>query len=92
MKLRVDDTGHAEFYCPACKTEHALRVKRPLAPHPADLTGLPIWLWVGDQETPTIHPSIGNGGCHLTIIKGVIQYLPDSRRGLNKSVKMEDLK
>jgi len=62
------------FYCPACKTTHAVKIAA---------NG---WVWNEDHEHPTIMPSLlsvnGDRRCHLFVSNGQLQYLTDSNHKL----------
>ena len=82
------------FRCPGCGNCHGFRTS----------PGSPRWTWDGNEELPTISPSIlvtggGVGGhedskgcCHMFIKAGKIQYLSDCTHALTgKTVDMEAL-
>lgn len=85
MKLRPYDGGY-HFYCPACDRPHGFST-RPGG-----------WQFNGDQEHPTVTPSLlttGSGDpnyrCHLFIVNGTIQYTPDSRHAMaGKTVEIPE--
>lgn len=71
------------FYCPGCKAGHGFHV--------------PHWSFDGDMNTPTFAPSLKCNGhdpssiCHLSMVKGKIQFLPDCFHALaGQTVDMED--
>lgn len=88
MKQRVHMLGpHPAYWCPVCKAPHQVAVFRPFG------NGAQ-WTWNGDVNAPTFVPSMHsqydvvlNGErtgekrtiCHVTIDKGIISVLPDSK-------------
>lgn len=74
------------FFCPGCECGHYFITKRS--------SSGPKWCWNQDFNKPTIHPSIfvmpndPEHRCHMWIIAGVIEYLPDSHHHL-KGQKIE---
>ena len=72
------------FYCPACKTKHAINVS---------------WTISGSEDKPTVNPSVLTTGgsdpkyrCHLYIRNGKIEYLGDCSHDMKgKTVDMEDI-
>lgn len=66
------------FYCPGCKCDHGVWVKKE------GYNG-PVWSFNGDMERPTVSPSLkitipvpGKMEiCHSFITDGKIQYLND---------------
>lgn len=77
------------FFCPGCKCGHQFR------------TGAGQWTFNGDQERPTIHPSVltwrpePNGVrtevCHSFVTDGMIRFLGDCDHALKgRTVPLED--
>lgn len=89
MKVRfAEDAGKTErlllFWCPGCDEVHPYRVE---SKDPA----WPRWQWNGDQEKPTLTPSLlikrtlaenGQPRCHLFLTDGRIQFCGDSEHAL----------
>lgn len=102
MKIRSVTPGvpfNLVFFCPGCQGGHGFNTE----PNKDNGRGgsVPVWTYNGDNEKPTISPSIlikGYGGkdnphgvCHTMIKDGNIQFLPDCTHALaGKTVPMED--
>lgn len=76
----ISQNGHIEglrFYCPGCKIDHAVYTKGEKSTWD--------WNWNGNEELPTISPSIlvkfpfedREITCHSFVRDGKIQYLSD---------------
>lgn len=85
--------GMRRFFCPACKEFHYIGVAK-------NNMGFPIWQFNGDNEIPTVSPSVmveyhgadKNTICHSFISDGKIRFLSDCTHGLaGKTVDMVDL-
>ena len=85
--------GMRRFFCPACKEYHYIGVA-------TNDMGFPIWQFNGDNETPTVSPSVKvechgdyiNIVCHSFIKDGKIQFLSDCTHNLaGQTVEMTDL-
>ena len=85
--------GMRRFFCPACKEYHYIGVAQ-------NNMGFPIWTFNGDNENPTISPSVKveyHGAdkdtvCHSFIRNGKIEFLTDCTHELaGKTVEMVDL-
>lgn len=71
--IRMLDNGGQIFYCPACRTEHAVN------------QGGPKWTFNGDMMRPTFQPSIkvtssyqgAQSVCHFFVRDGSIEYCSD---------------
>lgn len=75
------------FWCPGCKGYMRARVRMPnnptqeeVADQQANRQGL--WMWNGNEESPTIRASILTGiengkRCHLFITNGKIEFCGD---------------
>lgn len=96
--ITVDDHGirymALQFICPGCALHggsglHSLPVNSPNHP--------PSWDWNGDQEKPSLSPSIltrtGEGQvCHSFLRDGVFEYLSDCTHHLAAAkIEMPDL-
>ena len=102
-RLRVDQFGWAIFRCPGCNTNHRIHVSMAVQmPKGADH---PIWEWNGNDELPTITPSIrvwagvykdGQNKpycCHSFIKDGKIQFLGDCTHYLvGQTVDLPEMK
>jgi hypothetical protein len=67
------------FYCPGCKTHHAIDSR---------------WTVSGTLEAPTIRASVlsENPRCHIFVTDGKIEFLSDCEHALaGQTVPMEDL-
>lgn len=67
---------HYTWWCPGCQQIHIWQVGGPTS-----------WEFDGNMEKPTVSPSIlthvrEDRGCHVFIVAGMIQFLPDSWHGL----------
>lgn len=93
-KYHVGDKERNEVYlwCPGCKEYHSVCV---------DPGG---WTWNGNEESPTINPSIKVSGyreeygpgertlCHSFVRDGKIQFLNDSAHSLvGQTVELPDV-
>jgi hypothetical protein len=78
------------FHCPGCDCSHFLRIG-----------GTYGWTWNGDEQKPTVNPSILTNSrnedgilgprCHSFIREGKIQFLNDCAHGLaGKTVELPD--
>ena len=97
------DPGLRTFFCPGCQCGHYFRT----APSPSDSPfagNQAIWTWDGDEQRPTVSPSIlvryggpdaGVGGappqcCHFFVRAGNIEYLSDCTHAFaGKIIPME---
>jgi len=76
------------FFCPGCRTHHALTTKAPKGP---------IWTFNGDLNRPTFRASLlcdyGEGKvCHSFITDGKIEFLNDCYHELKgTTVEMEEV-
>lgn len=82
-KLLRDWPDRTFFYCPACKTKHAINVS---------------WNITGSDDCPTVNPSVlttmppTDYRCHLFIRNGKIEYCGDCSHDMKgKTVDMEDI-
>jgi len=76
-KIRTLVDGRKIFYCPGCKTEHAVSIGE----------GRPHWDYNGNPDTPTFTPSIlvtcdwddpvTHEVCHSFVTDGKIHFLGD---------------
>lgn len=79
------------YYCPGCKSHHVVHTQDPRPDNGAK------WVLTGDEDIPTIRPSIhvgvgSNHTCHHWITDGMLSYLPDSTHPLSGStIQMEDV-
>lgn len=82
MSVKIHDYGSGDwgFFCPGCKYGHSFRVGGDLS--------RPQWTWNGSFERPTFTPSLlvnkdyPAQRCHLFMIDGRIQFLPDCHHSL----------
>lgn len=89
MVLRVKH-GFVTFHCPSCKCAHRLPVGNADSQHAFS------WKWDGNEQRPTIQPSIrvsdSDGTiCHLNVTDGMLCYhgdMPGDYRG--KQIPMVD--
>ena len=86
--------GMISFYCPACKETHCIGIAK-------NNCGFPIWGYNGDNDNPTVTPSIKveyHGAdkdtiCHSFIKDGKIEYLQDCTHELaGKTVELPEFK
>lgn len=96
MKSELKEWGtetRIMFYCPGCRTHHAVPVQPPMP------NG---WNWNGDLQKPTLSPSLltrwhdwetkTDKVCHIFVTDGNIQYLTDCTHELaGQTVPLEDL-
>lgn len=82
VKLEGDTFTHA-FQCPGCGNLHGFDSR---------------WTWNGDEEKPTISPSIlvyqndPTKRCHSFVRDGMIQFLSDCGHALvGQTVPLEDI-
>jgi len=77
MKIRKIDVGFLHW-CPGCDEAHIVEVPR--------------WTWNGDEERPTVTPSVNMPGrCHYVLTGGVIRFCGDCSHGMaGKVVEMPD--
>lgn len=105
-KVRTGSDGTVIFYCPGCKSRHAIRV-----------TGIKPWQWNGNIESPTFYPSVKVEGtvpisdeeharimagekfnpkplvCHSYVRNGKIEYLSDCTHELaGRTVEIPEIK
>lgn len=85
--LRIIEGGELAWWCPGCKSAHAV---------PIDAPGKPGWSFNGDYERPTFTPSAnvdysGYGHvvadtqekrCHCFVRNGNIEFLSDCSHAL----------
>ena len=88
------------FFCPGCCQVHGFRTKE--WPEPPGLTDEEKelfknkWTWNGDEEHPTLHPSIHvkdetGTQCHCFVNNGFIQFLRDCKhRYKGKTMELPD--
>lgn len=85
--------GMRRFFCPACKEYHYIGVAQ-------NNMGFPIWQFNGNNESPTISPSVmveyhgadKDTVCHSFVRNGNIEFLSDCTHELaGKTVEMVDL-
>jgi len=68
------------IWCPGCESYHTPRVRAGID---GDPNGNSVWTWNGNEEKPTINPSIlvwcdnPDIRCHSFVRDGNIQFLPD---------------
>lgn len=92
------DPGLRTFWCAGCQCGHYFRT----APSPSTSPfagNSAIWTWDGDEQRPTVNPSIlvrydgadGAKRCHLYVRAGHIEYLADCTHALaGKTIPMEE--
>ena len=74
------------LYCPGCRELHQVGVRGDG----------PIWMWDGNEELPTLSPSIRvydaqGTRCHSFVRSGQIEFLGDCRHELaGKTVDLPD--
>lgn len=89
MKLRrarKDNDTYRVFRCPGCNDIHMIKVN-----------GEGAWTWNGDEDKPTISPSIlatkpnSEYRCHSFVKEGRIQFLSDCTHELaGQTVELPD--
>jgi hypothetical protein len=82
------------FHCPGCQHGHSFRIQRGSDNDARSA----LWTWDGNYDCPTVSPSLLSRiehlgvRCHLFVVKGTIQFLPDCSHGLKgKTLPMEDV-
>ena len=78
MKTRVASNAYLLFRCPGCLMPHMIKFGEGPGP---------TWHWDGNQENPTVTPSLLNRRtvgpqdietvCHLFITNGKLEFLSD---------------
>lgn len=72
------------FWCPGCEEYHSIRIEGPT-----------FWGFDGNDEKPTVSPSIlvtGHDGrrCHSYLTNGVLNFLDDCTHKLRGRVPLPD--
>lgn len=93
LEKQSDKKGMYLFWCPGYKCAHYIATAK-------NDCGFPVWNWNGDNENPTVIPSIKvtyptpekMNICHSFIRNGKIEYLSDCTHELaGKTVDMIDI-